>query len=294
MITFDINGAIVEFDDTMDNYNSIRKQFQTYAFNISNQFEEDCLNNAHTIKQISEQALEIGEGLIDSIIKKGVETIVTYRVITIDFNIFKEQYCKKYLDYARLFNNLMKEHTNSNNRGRKNNNVTKFYEIKPIIKKLAEYIYNDCFNIHYAIIDVLLDHNVSNVHCYIDNKSIRQANALFNNYKDGFIGKADECKVVKQIISLNPYRQDIYEFFIKEDGDFSEEIERLTDYLGYDIKEYKATLMDIYIKQLIESNCVIDIESSKEKVKKYAKYIGCKDDSIYITRIDAIYTFENA
>ena len=130
--------------------------------------------------------------------------------------------------------------------------------------------------------------------CYIDNKSIRQANALFNNYKDGFIGKADECKVVKQIISLNPYRQDIYEFFIKEDGDFSEEIERLTDYLGYDIKEYKATLMDIYIKQLIESNCVIDIESSKEKVKKYAKYIGCKDDSIYITRIDAIYTFENA
>ena len=84
MITFDINGAIVEFDDTMDNYNSIRKQFQTYAFNISNQFEEDCLNNAHTIKQISEQALAIGEGLIDSIIKKGVETIVTYRVITID------------------------------------------------------------------------------------------------------------------------------------------------------------------------------------------------------------------
>ena len=293
MITFDINGAIVEFDDTMDNYNSIRKKFQTYSFNISNQFEEDCLNNFHTIKQISDQALEIGDKLIDSIIKKGVETIVTYGVITIDFNIFKDQYCKKYLDYSRLFNNLIKEHTSSNSRGRKNNNI-KFYEIKPIIKKLAEYIYNDCFNIHYAIIDALLEYNVSNVHCYIDKNSIKQANALFNNYKDGFIGKSDECNVVKQIIKLNPYRKDIYEFFIKEDGDFSGEIERLTDYLGYDIKEYKSTLMDIYIKQLIESNCVIDIESSKEKLKKYAKYIGCKDDSIYITRIDAIYTFENA
>ena len=42
MITFDINGAIVEFDDSMDNYNSIRKKFQTYAFNIYNQFEKDC------------------------------------------------------------------------------------------------------------------------------------------------------------------------------------------------------------------------------------------------------------
>ena len=293
MITFDINGAIVEFDDTMNNYNSIRKKFQTYAFNISNQFEEDCLNNFHTIKQISDQALEIGDKLIDSIIKKGVETIVTYGVITIDFNIFKDQYCKKYLDYSRLFNNLIKEHTNSNNRGRKNINI-KFYEIKPIIKKLSEYIYNDCFNIHYAIIDALLEYNVSNVHCYIDKNSIIQANALFNNYKDGFIGKSDECNVVKQIITLNPYREDIYEFFIKEDGDFSGEIERLTDYLGYDIKEYKSTLMDIYIKELIESNFTIDIEGSKEKVKKYAKYIGCKDDSIYITRIDAIYTFENA
>lgn len=294
MITFDINGATVEFDDTMDNYNSIRIQFQTCAFNISSKFEETCLNNTHTIKQVSDQALELGEDLIDEVIKKGVETIVSYKVITVDFNTFKEQYCKKYLDYKRVYNNLMKENANTNNKNRRNNNITKFYEIKPIIKKLAESIYNDCFNIHYAIIDTLLDYNVSNVHCYIDNKSIRQANALFNNYKDGFIGKTDECKVVKQIITQNPYRQDIYEFFIKEDGDFLGEIERLTDYLGYDIKEYKATLMDIYIKELIEEGSVLDIELSKEKIKKYAKYIGCVDESIYITRLDAIYTFENA
>ena len=293
MVNFDINGAIVEFDDTMDNYNSIRKQFKSYALNTSNTFEEKCLNNFHTIKQISDQALAFGEELIDGIIKKGVETIVTYKVITIDFNIFKEQYCKKYLDFPRLFNNLIKENMNSNGKGRKNN-ITKFYEIKPIIKKIAEYIYNDCFNIHYAIIDALLDNNVNKVHCYIDNKSIRQANALFNNYKDGFIGKPDECKVVEQIISLNPYRIDIYEYFIKEDGDFSCEIERLANYLGYDISEYKANLMDIYIKELIETDSVLDIEGCKEKVKKYAKYIGCRDDLIYITRIDAIYTFENA
>ena len=294
MITFDINGAIVEFDETMDNYNSIRKLFQNCAFDISNTFEEDCLNNTHTMKQIADKALILGEELIDSVIKKGIETIVTYRVITIDFNIFKDQYCKKYLDFKRLFNNLIKEHGNSNGRGKKNNNVTRFYEIKPIIKKLAESVYNDCFNIHYAVIDALLDHNVNKVHRYIDNKAIRQANALFNNYKDGFIGKPDECKVVKQIISLNPYRLDIYEYFIKEDGDFSGEIERLTNYLGYDIKEYKGRLMDMYIKTLMENDNGLDIEVSKEKVKKYAKYIGCEDDLIYIARVDAIYTFENA
>ena len=294
MITFDINGAIVEFDETMDNYNTIRKLFKTYAVNISKEFEEKCLSNANTIKQLSEIGLQIGEELIDNVIKKGIETIVTYKVITVDFSIFKEQYCKKYLDYTRLFNNFVKENTSSNNKGRRNNSITKFYDVKPAINKLSEYIYNDCFNIHYAVIDTLIDHNIDKVHCYIDNKSIRQSNALFNNYKDGFILKPDEYKVVKQIISLNPYRQDIYEYFIKEDGDVSLELERLTNYLGYDIKGYKASLMDVYINKLLEDSSYEDIEVLKEKVRKYAKYIGCIDDSIYITRIDAICTFENA
>ena len=39
---------------------------------------------------------------------------------------------------------------------------------------------------------------------------------------------------------------------------------------------------------------VSDIEMAKEKVRKYAKYIGCTNENIFTTRIDAIYTFENA
>ena len=31
MVTFDINGAIVEFDEKTDNYNSIRKSFKNQA-----------------------------------------------------------------------------------------------------------------------------------------------------------------------------------------------------------------------------------------------------------------------
>ena len=59
-------------------------------------------------------------------------------------------------------------------------------------------------------------------------------------------------------------------------------------------KDYKEKLMDLYISKVIEENSYEDIEILKEKVTKYAKYIGCIDDSIYITRIDAICTFENA
>ena len=65
--------------------------------------------------------------------------------------------------------------------------------------------------IQVLISTVLIENGVENVKCHIDNDSKQKSTALFNNYKDGFISKKDECKVIKQIIDLNPYRKDIYE-----------------------------------------------------------------------------------
>ena len=98
--------------------------------------------------------------------------------------------------------------------------------------------------------------------------------------------------VIKQIITLNPYRTDIYEYLVKEEGDFNRETERLAEYLGYDLKPFKSKLMDEYINDCLENDT--DIDFIKEKVVKYAKYIGSLNEEIYLTRIDAIRMFENA
>jgi len=291
MITFDINGAIVEFDEKKDNYNRVRKLFKLYAIQASESFEEDCLNNIHNIKQVSEKCLDMGMEHIEAGLKKAIETIVSFDIITIDLGIFRSIYYDKYLNYERLFNNLNRDKL-LNNKNKKNNYV-KFYDTKPIIKQLSKYIYDDCFNIHYAVVDALIENNITIINSYIDEESKQKSNALFNNYKDGFITRTDEGRVVKQIIDLNPYRKDVYEFLIKEDGDFNKEIEKLTYYLGYDITNHKDNLMDIYIKELIRED-IGNIETNKEKVEKYSKYIGCSDCSIYLARIDAIYTFEKA
>ncbi|WP_131072648.1 kinase [Clostridioides difficile] len=291
MITFDVNGAIIRFDDTKNNYNKIRKIFKLYALEISKNFERDCLNSFQNLKQISDRGLSLGEKYIEESFKKGIETIVSFGIITIDIDTFKSVYCEKYLEFKRLFNNLNKTF-NIPNKNKKNGHAS-FLEIESTIKKMSNYLYNDCFKIHYAVVDALIENRITAVHSYIDEESIKKSNALFNNYKDGFIGKADECKVVKQIITLNPYREDVYEFLVKEDGDFSKEIERLTEFLGYDIREYKASLMDIYINELMESD-ENDVENAKEKIEKYARYIGCSDENLYVARVNAIYTFANA
>ena len=289
MIAFDINGAIIKFDEQRDNYNTIRKIFLEYAIKARKEFQEYCDENLTTFRQLNDKYLVFCERLIDEGIKKGVEILVSYNVIVVDFNIFKEKYCEKYFDFKLIFNNFFKEKDAIKNK----KNVSRLFDIKPSIDKLSRSIYRDCFNIHMAVIDALLEYNVKDVESYIDIESIKQANALFNNYKDGFISKPDSARIVQKIIMANPYRKDVYEYLIKEDGDFGGEIERLTKYLGYDIRPFKDYLMDVYIQELVQGD-ITNLELSKEKVSKYAKYIGCDNASLYITRIDAIHTFENA
>ena len=50
--------------------------------------------------------------------------------------------------------------------------------------------------------------------------------------------------------------------------------------------------MDEYINDCLENDT--DIDFIKEKVVKYARYIGSSNEDIYLTRIDAIQMFENA
>ena len=177
MVTFDINGAIIEFDEKMDNYNKIRRELKLKAIELSKEFEARCTDNIKSLKQLSDNGLGYGLEYIESAIKKGVETIVRYDVITVDTAIFKEVYCKKYLNYERLFNNLNK-HTLSPKRNKKNSYNT-VDSLKPLIKKLSEYLYNDCFNIHNAVIDALIENNVDLVSSKIEQESIKKSNALF-------------------------------------------------------------------------------------------------------------------
>lgn len=288
---FDINGAVIEFSEEKVRYNSIRKKFASKANSLRNSFKEECIGR-YTSKNLNEIGLSLGEKYINECIKKAVETIVAYGIITIDIYLFKQNYCAKYLNYYKSFKTLSREILNQN-KGKKMSMAQKSIEDKKYIEALSEYIYEDCFKIHYAVIDALLDNKVNIVSKYIDEEQIVKSNALFNNYKDGFIDKTNECFVIKQIINLNPYRQDIYEFFIKEDGDFNKEIDRLTKFLGFDISSYKNKLMDDYFKY-ISKNLSYEVEFEKERLEKYAKYIGCENPNIYTARLDGLYTFQNA
>lgn len=287
MITFDINGSVVEFNVYMDNYNKIRKQFDVYAKDSVNIFNDTLIGNVINLNDLHNKSLELGNELIDSILKKGIKTLIEYKLITVDIEIFKNIYFKKYFNFERMINFKIKE---VNPKGKKNNYLT-YKAINSLIEDISDILYNNCFNIHKAVIDALIDNKIEDISYTLTDENIKVSNALFNNYKDGFINKSLNYDVVNKIITLNPYRLDVYKYLIKEDGDFNRQIESLVNYLGYEISDYKEELMRDYIDTLENSD---DLEIDKEKVKKYSRYIGCENEHIYIARIEGMYAFKNA
>ena len=52
MITFDINGAIIKFDEKRDNYNRIRNEFKDYGSEASEKFKNYCLDNSANMRRL--------------------------------------------------------------------------------------------------------------------------------------------------------------------------------------------------------------------------------------------------
>ncbi|MDR0880896.1 MAG: kinase [Clostridioides sp.] len=294
MDVFDINGAIIKFDSQMENYNGVRKMFEIRAREAKMDFVRECMKSYNSVKQIADKAYSLAEKYIEPAFKLGVEEIVEFEVMTIDVYTFKSRYCDKYIDSKRLFSNYNKRYL-TQNKG-KNNYCQNSIDIKSVASVFGEYVYEDFFRIHLAVIDALIDNGVFRVKPNIDEETIAKSNAIYNNYRDGFIKKTDEPTVIKQIIELNPYREDLYKFLIEENGDLFMEIEGLTDYLGIPIAWYKEELMDKYVDELLAERQKKNDSYGKmvEKIEKYARYIGFRDSNIYLAKLEAACEFANA
>ncbi|MFR9069513.1 MAG: hypothetical protein ACLVIU_04045 [Paraclostridium sp.] len=51
--------------------------------------------------------------------------------------------------------------------------------------------------------------------------------------------------------------------------------------------------MDKYVND-IGQNLSYEVDLEKEKIEKYAKYIGCDKKDVYATRIEALYMYKDA
>ncbi len=59
---------------------------------------------------------------------------------------------------------------------------------------MSNYLYNDCFKIHYAVVDALIENRITAVHSYIDEESIKNLMPYLIIIKMVLLGRLTNAK----------------------------------------------------------------------------------------------------
>ena len=128
---------------------------------------------------------------------------------------------------------------------------------------LVKGIFNEVFNSHYAIIDILIERSKCNANVKPSAVDKKRADAIFNNIKDKYlqIEKKQLGKLISELFELNPYNREYYLFALDQFCAYDarkNEIREIAKFFNVDISEYKSDF---------------DIKIDKEELNKYRLYL---------------------
>ncbi|WP_312459060.1 hypothetical protein [Proteiniclasticum sp.] len=181
-----------------------------------------------------------------------------------------------------VFNNLANKLTDTETKDQK----VQLFENKSILKKLATSIYNNVYEMHYALIDALIDNDVE-IETYVSDENYKKSKTLTNNLKTGLIPQDKEEILLKNIIYCNPYNEEIYLYLLGKYGDENRGIHEICAFLNLDIKNDIKLILKNYYDSLPKH----DENATKDSViafEKYAQKLGIQNISSYQDDFDKI------
>lgn len=96
---------------------------------------------------------------------------------------------------------------------------------------------------------------------------------LLDNIENGIVQEGDIDKVLHQVILQYPYIPDVYHHILDLYGDESKEVERLANYVGVNIHNYKEELAQEFLDELPIDDEDAALEA-KEKLVEHCSYLG--------------------
>lgn len=131
---------------------------------------------------------------------------------------------------------------------------SKIYNNEKTKQTLWEGIYYSIFNMHYAICDILKIP-------LMNLNDIRSADALFDNLSR--ISEKDILEHLTDVIILNPYKVEAYEYWIEVFGDEEEDVKRMAAFFGVNANLIKTKLLNKVYSSL-------DLSSEQSTIKAKA------------------------
>lgn len=154
------------------------------------------------------------------------------------------------------------------------------------LKTLADGVNIAVFNVHYALVDAINSNSRVMKIGSISQEDEQKANAIFNNLKRMQLDKAKSIGLIKEILTMNPYRNEFYEYIIDEYGDRNSNLQDIAEYFGIGLKAYKHSIISDYFDESYKETEEKALKMKKDIVEIYRR-LGLKDDNEYLAEINS-------
>ncbi len=171
-------------------------------------------------------------------------------------------------------------------------NKNQLFEDENTKQQLVYSIYKLGIDVHWALIDAINSRHPNSITGWITDADTLKASKLFNNVSKGIIKDKAALRTLLEIVSINPYETEYYQYWVSNYGDVSGVLEDTAKYFGVDvISEYKQSLINEKLGAFTFKT-LDDCTKHSESIKEFAQQIGCKDTNAGMefinTRAEAI------
>lgn len=154
---------------------------------------------------------------------------------------------------------------------------------KPETKdSLVNALYNSVFNVHLALLDVLRNSNQDQAFQRVSSEDQDKASRMLKNLQQGRLGDADKSGVLRNVLTLDPYLSEAYEYAMTTYGDANGELENAAKFFHINLHKKK----EAQIRVLINTKTEADTKVSLDKVHDAEKFLGYAAEQSIIPELE--------
>lgn len=168
-----------------------------------------------------------------------------------------------------------------------NKELKKIFDDPDTRSILKEGVFEAAFQLHYALIELLKNDGEAISWDYPGDEDCSTSQRLMNNLKSGAFPKEKEADICFNILELNPYNLELFEYFFEVFGDKDGKWGELAAYYGVDLEASKAELALNYVQEH-QGETEEDAVKAKEMLLAFCEEISLpvSDDLKCIQYID--------
>lgn len=149
---------------------------------------------------------------------------------------------------------------------------------------LVQALYNSVLNVHLSLLDLLRKSNQSAEFQDVGSAEKDKAMRMLNNLRQGRIEGGEEKGVLREVLTLDPYLIDAYEYALVTYGDAGGGLEKVANFFHVNLRQKKREI----ILSLVRSETEDEVKASLDLVRDAVRNLEYEDGQSFVKELEGM------